>query len=62
MARFREEYYEKRSYKARLARGRKSPQSAAEADRAASRAEYLKKPPSVRKAIHKAAQERLNGF
>ena len=62
MTRFREEVYAKKAYKAEVSRRRKGTESAVEADRRASRVQYLKKPSSVRKAIYKVEQAKLNGF
>ncbi len=62
MSRFREEYYSTKAHKA-FARGVRDAKALAPSDAWASRAEYLKKPSPVRKAILKAqAQARLNGF
>jgi len=62
MSRFREEHYATKAWKAAFTLGGKRKEDPVEADRGASRAEYLKKPSSVRKAIHKAEAARLNGF
>jgi len=63
MTRFREEVYAARWYKA-FARRERDSKSAPAVDPWASRAQYLQKPLSVRKAIAKAqkAQGRLDGF
>ena len=61
MARFREEVYGSRAYKAEIARRRKSATPPVADNARASRAQYLEKPSPVRKAINKA-QARLNDF
>ncbi len=62
MARFREEWYATRRYKA-LARREEGQKSDPEPDPWQSRLEYLHKPLQVRKAIKKnQATERMNGF
>ena len=61
MSRFLEEQYASRSYKAFIRRKGRSG-SDLEGDAAARRAQYFSQPLSVRKAIHKASQARLDGF
>ena len=61
MARFREEWYASRTYKA-LARGARSPKGTPPADWRPRGSQYVQKSLSVRKAYRKASQARLDGF
>ncbi len=62
MTRFREEYYESRSYKAFISRGKKGAPSHSAIDTRESRKKYFEKSLAQRKAIYKAQAKRLDGF